>query len=48
MHSLGWDSGYVLPARQLPNPIDIILLYAQKASHTLFHAVRAVYVRMFH
>ena len=47
MHSLGWDSGYVLPTRQLPNPIDIILLYAQKASIISFHAVRAVYVRMY-
>ncbi|GAB6029923.1 putative lysosomal cobalamin transporter [Chamberlinius hualienensis] len=29
MHSLGPKSGYVLPTRQLPNPIDIVLVYAE-------------------
>ncbi|CAH1773431.1 unnamed protein product, partial [Owenia fusiformis] len=29
MHSLGWRMGYALPKRTLPNPVDIMLVYAQ-------------------
>ncbi|XP_013083911.2 probable lysosomal cobalamin transporter [Biomphalaria glabrata] len=30
MHSMGYLSGYALPERHLPNPIDIVLVYSQK------------------
>ncbi|CAG5116660.1 unnamed protein product [Candidula unifasciata] len=30
MHSLGYKSGYALPERHLPNPVDIVLVYSQK------------------
>ncbi|GFR80356.1 LMBR1 domain containing 1 [Elysia marginata] len=30
MHSVGYKSGYALPKRHLPNPVDIALVYAQK------------------
>lgn len=30
LHSLGPKMGYALPQRTLPNPIDIILQYAQR------------------
>jgi LMBR1 domain-containing protein 1 len=31
MHSLGYLSGYALPQRHLPNPVDIALVFSQKA-----------------
>ncbi|CAL1530463.1 unnamed protein product [Lymnaea stagnalis] len=31
MHSMGYLSGYALPERHLPNPVDIALVYSQKA-----------------
>ncbi|XP_005110319.1 probable lysosomal cobalamin transporter [Aplysia californica] len=31
MHSLGYKSGYALPERHLPNPVDIVLVFCQKA-----------------
>lgn len=30
LHSLGYKYGYALPKAQLPNPINIVLVYAQK------------------
>lgn len=30
LHSLGPKMGYALPVRKLPNPIDIVLVYAQR------------------
>lgn len=42
MHSLGPKMGYALPTRTLPNPIDIILVYAQMVfplDYVLFAAV---------
>ncbi|KAH9500668.1 putative lysosomal cobalamin transporter [Bulinus truncatus] len=30
IHSLGYLSGYALPERTLPNPVDIVLVYSQK------------------
>lgn len=30
MHSVGYKSGYALPKRHLPNPVDIALVYCQK------------------
>ncbi|XP_061181759.1 probable lysosomal cobalamin transporter [Saccostrea echinata] len=30
IHGLGYKSGYALPKRQLPNPVDIILVFCQK------------------
>ncbi|XP_059144900.1 probable lysosomal cobalamin transporter [Physella acuta] len=31
MHSLGYLSGYALPERHLPNPVDIVLVFSQQA-----------------
>ena len=30
LHSLGYKYGYALPKAQLPNPINIVMVYAQK------------------
>lgn len=35
MHSLGVKMGYFLPERKLPNPIDIILVFAQQVRTAL-------------
>ncbi|GFN89415.1 lmbr1 domain containing 1 [Plakobranchus ocellatus] len=31
IHGMGYKSGYALPKRHLPNPVDIALVYCQKA-----------------
>ena len=32
LHSLGYKAGYALSKPQLPNPINIIMVYAQKVT----------------
>lgn len=32
LHSLGYKYGYALPKSQLPNPINIVMVYAQKVT----------------
>lgn len=34
IHSLGYKSGYALPQRNLPNPVDIVLVFCQKVTVT--------------
>lgn len=35
MHSLGYLSGYALPERHLPNPVDIVLVFSQQVDITV-------------
>lgn len=35
LHSLGYKYGYALPKPQLPNPINIVMVYAQKVMFSM-------------
>ena len=42
LHSLGYKYGYALPKPQLPNPINIVMVYAQKVMFSMISVASCI------
>ena len=42
LHSLGYKYGYALPKPQLPNPINIVMVYAQKVMFSMIFVASCI------